>query len=320
MPRTRRMNALHKDSGKGTSPRSVIRGESPLSLPVLVDYLSFTVPNGRADEILIEVCLVLGSTAEERGRGIFGYTRSYDVGGFAIVACGGDAQRGTVLVSINGAGCARVADFARVRAWAESLGARVTRVDVAADDKDGEALDVQRGLQAWRDGAFKTRGRPPKARVVDDCGSGDGCTLYIGTREGGKLARIYEKGKALGDAASRWVRAEVELHAKDRVIPWEIVTDPVRFLAGSFPFFAPLSLYAERITTIARGASVSLTAAARWVRMAAGRTLNVLLREAGGDLGVLLELRREGVPRRLKAWFDSGGAALAGAGSLDVEI
>jgi len=76
------------------------------------------------EAIVREACAFLGiESVEDRGRGMFGYRSSIDLGGYGLVAYGGEAQRGTVLVSINGEGCRRVADFRRVRSWAESLGA-----------------------------------------------------------------------------------------------------------------------------------------------------------------------------------------------------
>src|SRR6185436_18889339 len=98
--------------------------------------------------------------------------------------------------------------------------------------------------------------------------AGSGRSFYVGSRQGGKLCRVYEKGKQLGDAESKWTRAEVELHAKDRVIPWDAVTEPVKYLAGSFPFFAFLSLVAERIRTIKRATEISVEAVMAWVKLA----------------------------------------------------
>jgi len=115
---------------------------------------------------------------------------------------------------------------------------------------------------------------------------------------------VYEKGKQLGDTESAWTRAEVELHAKDRVIPWEAVTEPTKFLAGSFPYFAFLSLVAERIRTIKKATAISIEAVARWVKLAAGKSINVLLKHFDGDLGDLVfSVRRDGIPRRLKGWW-----------------
>jgi len=272
------------------------------------------VPGGDVDAIVREAQGFLGAeSVEDRKRGMFGYRASVDLGGYGLVAYGGEAQRGTVLVSINGEGCRRIANFWRVRSWAESVGARITRLDIAADDHESESVDIPRAIQAWRDGLFTLGGRPPKARWIDDFGGGGGCSLYVGTRQGGKLCRVYEKGKQLGDSESKWIRAEVELHAKDRVIPWEAVTDPVRYIAGSFPFFTFLSLESERIRTIKRATEISIGAVARWVRLAAGKSINVLLDHFDGDyVGLVLELKRDGIPKRLEGWWGAE-ARLAGA-------
>ena len=287
------------------SPRSVIRGETSVSLPVCIDYLSFTVAGGDVGAIVLEAQAFLGvPVVEDRGRGLFGYRSSVDLGGYGIVAYGGEAQRGTIFVSITGEGCRRIADLGRVRTWAESLGARITRLDIAADDFDSVAVDIPRAIAAWRDGLFKVGGRPPKARCIDDFGSGEGRTLYVGSRQGGKLCRVYEKGKQLGDTESAWIRAEVELHAKDRVIPWEAVTEPTKFLAGSFPYFQFLSLVAERIRTIKKATAITIEAVARWVKLAAGKSINVLLQHFEGDVCELVfSVRRDGIPRRLKGWW-----------------
>jgi phage replication initiation protein len=272
------------------------------------------VPAGDVGGIVREAVAFLGiESVEDRKRGMFGYRASLDLGGYGLIAYGGEAQRGTVLVSINGEGCRRIADFGRVRRWAESLGARITRLDIAADDYESRAVDIPRAVEAWRQGFFTNGGRPPKARRIDDFGSGEGCSLYVGSRQGGKLCRVYEKGKQLGDAESKWTRAEVELHAKDRVIPWDAVTDPVRYLAGSFPFFAFLSLVAERIRTIKRATEISVEAVMAWVKLAAGKSINVLLDHFDGDYaGLVVAVRRDGIPRRLQGWWGAE-ARLAGA-------
>lgn len=264
------------------------------------------------EAITLEACAFLGiQSVEDRRGGMFGYSSSRDLGGYGVLAYGGHAQRGTVLVSVNGEGCRRIADFGRVRVWAESLGARITRLDIAADDHDAVCLDLPGAIQAWRVGAFTNAGRPPKGRFIDDLQGGSGRTFYVGSREGGKVCRVYEKGKQLGDPESKWVRAEVEIHAKDRVIPWEAITEPAKYLAGSYPYFAYLSLEPERIKTITRGTEISIGAVAAWMKNAAGKSVNVLLDHFDGDYAALVEsVRRDGVPKRLKGWWGAAARLL----------
>ncbi|MEQ1775535.1 MAG: replication initiation factor domain-containing protein [Burkholderiales bacterium] len=296
------------NSASVDSPRSVIRGESKKVVPELsvsVDFLSFTLSGGHHESVFAELCALVGAYETEEKPGLYGYDRRSDAPGLGFVCSGGESQRGSVFVSISGAGCQRIADMRKLRAWAEPLGARITRLDVCADDHDAEVMDVRGAIDAWRDGSFVTRGRPPKARHVDDLESGQGQTLYVGSRASGKFCRIYEKGKQLGDALSRWVRGEVEFHNKDRVIPWDAVTNPAPYLAGAFPYFAVLSLVQERIRTFKATAEITLESLKKWVRMAAGKSVNALLRHFDGDVSqVVFAVRRDGLPARLGASWE----------------
>lgn len=116
---------------------------------------------------------------------------------------------------------------------------KITRCDICLDDHKG-SYPVDYAHSEYLSGAFNTgRGRPPKAkRIVDvsiDQSDSDGETFYVGSRKSGKLIRIYEKGKQLGDSASDWVRWEVELLSKDRVIPLDVVVNSDVYFAGSYP-------------------------------------------------------------------------------------
>jgi phage replication initiation protein len=303
-------------SSSSGSPREVIRGESPSALSVCIDFLSFTLRGADPVEVVAEARQFLGVQSEDRGRGWQGYENSIDLGGVGLVAFGGN--QGTVLVSITGQGCGRIARFQLVREWAERLNARITRLDIAVDDHAGGIVTVPDAMRGWRDGEFAQGGRPPKARFVDDLGSNNGCTFYVGSRESGKLCRVYEKGKQLGDKESRWVRAEVEWRGKDRVIPWDAVSNPMPYIAGAYPFFAGFALVAERIRTVKRATQIVIEAAIVWARAACGPTLNVLLRHFEGDYASMVEaIRRDGAPRRLREWLRAGErlASFAEAGA-----
>ena len=85
-----------------------------------------------------------------------------------------------------------------MRLWGETYSASITRVDLAHDDLSGEIVSVARALDWLAGGLFSNNGRPPRGRLWDDLGSGQGKTLYVGSMGAGKLLRIYEKGKELG--------------------------------------------------------------------------------------------------------------------------
>lgn len=79
------------------------------------------------------------------------------------------------------------------------------------------------------------------------------------------------------------------------------------------PFFAFLSLESERIRTIKRGTEVSIGAVLNWMKLAGGKSVNVLLEHFQGDYAGLVEaVRRDGIPKRLKGWWGAA-ARLVGA-------
>jgi phage replication initiation protein len=140
-----------------------------------------------------------------------------------LAAWGGESQRGTLHVSLNGQGAAHVEDFGGPKAWG-GVKASITRVDVAYDDFEGRTVDIETARRWYGEGGFTSSGRPPTAELIDDLGSGRGKTFYVGNRGHGKLCRVYEKGRKEGDPTSPWVRVEVEWRNKNREIPWEFCT------------------------------------------------------------------------------------------------
>lgn len=113
---------------------------------------------------------------------------------------------------------------------------RITRCDPALDCLDGQ-ITIQSSIDAYHAGMFNGNGRPPKAKYVQTLGENDdGETLYIGSRQSGKMARIYEKGKQLGDPNSTWVRVEIEYLRKDRHIDLDVLIDPDRAFSESYKF------------------------------------------------------------------------------------
>lgn len=291
------------------SPRPVTRGESTPQvrtsngLPVSIDYLNFTLPAPVSIEEVVRftVSALSANGAKERKGGLHGYDKSIDVDGFAKIAHGGVDQRGTILVSISGEGCVRIQSWASVVTFLRLHGGKITRCDVCVDDFSGATLGIETAIEAWRSGEFTNGGRPPKGQLIDDLGSMAGRTFYVGTRLAGKLCRVYEKGKQAGDISSPWVRGEVELHNKDRVIPFEILTDPCRFLAGSFPYFSALSFVIEKIRTVKALLNLTLATVTHWLREAGGAAINAVFIASGSDaVATLNSIRRDGLPKRLR--------------------
>jgi phage replication initiation protein len=260
-----------------STPRAVTRGETHVaegntSATAFVDWLGFSValPFGQRirwlQDAVETVFRVPRNGWADTGKGWYGYKHRLNLGSFGLLAFGGKAQRGTYHVELNGHACRAIHDWKAARVWGETYAANVTRLDLAHDDLGACTVSVGKALSWLTDGLFTTSGRPPKAELWDDLGSGRGKTLYVGSRGAGKLLRVYEKGKQLGDPLSPWVRAEVELRNKGRVVPWGAVTDAASYFAGAYPVLGFLSTEQIRLRTIQRGGQISYDAMVNTLR------------------------------------------------------
>jgi phage replication initiation protein len=171
-------------------------------------------------------------------------------------------------------------------------------VDLAHDDFAG-VFDIATGLGLLATGGFTTGGRPPSAKYVDDLGSGQGKTLYVGSRLSGKLLRIYEKGKQLGNPDSPWVRWELELHSVDRIIPRDVLLQPGVYLAGAYPCMSWVSETQERIRTHKARFTISFERVIHYARKSYGKLIWFLSNILGWDAARIVEtLSVEGTPAR----------------------
>ncbi|NOI63431.1 replication protein [Vibrio aestuarianus] len=191
-------------------------------------------------------------TLERRG-GFSGYSHS------AKLMCNG-VQAGLVAwgaanfgyyVSFSGTGCAAIKMDVLHKALNQMPYVKLTRVDVAFDDLQG-SISVPYLREQYENGEFITRGAPPsysyfesgslvtrddskKYGVVPDKGR----TLYVGQRQNGKLFRGYEKGKQMQSVEyPDWVRLEVQIGNKSRVIPLDILIDSDAYFTGAYPALA----------------------------------------------------------------------------------
>jgi len=236
-----------------------------------------------------------------------------------LAAWGGENQRGTLHVSLNGTGVARISDFGDVKAWGESVHAWITRVDVAHDGFEGRTVNIETARRWYEGGGFTNSGRPPAAELIDDLGSGRGKTFYVGKRAHGKVCRIYEKGKKEGDPESPWVRVEVEWRRKNRAIPWDILVRPGEFLAGAYPCLGYLCERQDKIRTLRRAGSINYEGMVRNLRLSGGKAINAMLHVEKGDAGaVVTQLVRDGYPKRLEPFAAMDGI-LEGVRDEDVE-
>lgn len=280
-------------------------------LAALTDYLNTTFPFAPTRENIVDLVrsfrLMLGEafgSLEPRKGGLHGYKTSFDVGETgALFAFGG--QRDTALVSLPGSACAQIADWPACRhLFDECLKGRITRWDGAVDVFGGFP-SVDDAVASYKAGQFNAGGNKPSCSQQGNWiePDGSGRTFYVGRRGNGKLLRVYEKGKQMGDPQSPWVRWELELHNRDRVIPWDVILEPGKFVAGSYPCMAWVDKVQERIRTLKRGTRISYEHLSRYASLAYGPLINIMLAVEGSPEKVVERLKRPGVPSRL----DCGG-------------
>lgn len=208
---------------------------------------------------------------------------------------------------ISGEGCRKIKDwnyvYEALTTHLEPYAPKITRVDIAYDDTVG-----RRNLEQARDmyfhGEFKGRGAPPSANFIDDMGSGKGSTFNVGSRETGKMLRVYEKGRQLGDKQSPWVRWELEINAKQYEIPFEVLLTPKEYLSGSYPALSWISRAKQTVSAKKKRAEIEFNHLVAHGRRGYGTLVNYMIAQMNltPDEVVAL-LIREGKPGRL-VWTD----------------
>lgn len=210
------------------------------------------------------------------------YKESYVLGDNMGLLCIG-GQRNTILIMINGKGCA----FAK-EGWERRLytflsnyaeRGKLTRVDLAHDDFDGTKINVDWGDQQDNIGGFQLGNRAPNVEHKGNWKrpNGKGRTLNIGSRESGKYLRLYEKGRAEGDPDDNWQRAEVEFKSVDRILPYDILLAPSEYFIASYPCFLFLAEDKQpaRIETIVKTAKINAKTAIANLKHQYGKYINI---------------------------------------------
>lgn len=274
----------------------------------LIDAIAFSVvpPDEKSYMwVLQEMMQFVDIGTVEQRKGLFGFRYSARFGeGAGMIAWGGDSQRGRVYFSLMGKGCSMLQNWAAFAVWLESNKAVIKRADVAYDDMTGKLVSIAWAVDQYRGEGFNAGGRKPTHTLFGDWLEGEastkGRTLGIGNRSSGKYARIYEKGKQLGEATSPWTRIEVEWRAQDRYIPYDVLTRPGHYLAGAYPCLAFLTDEQSVIKTISKGGQIAYDTAVENAKRHCGKTINLMLDVLGGDFaGVIDSLIRPGYPARI---------------------
>lgn len=219
------------------------------------DYTAHT----QAFQMAEDVAAILGPdfiANSELCRGLNFYKHRYNIErcgrtvgwvGFLSVAKGArsEAQAKTIHVNLEGMACT----FAQA-GWREELAdyiddhrGLITRCDLALDFFQGVAGGWARFKPEYDAGLMDHMGRRPKAKAWDEWdGLGEGRSIYLGSRQAGKLTNIYEKGKQLFGAkdATDWTRIELRYGNQKRILPTDLLRNPDGCFAGASAWHATM--------------------------------------------------------------------------------
>lgn len=227
---------------------------------------------------------------------------------------GGAFHGGRARFDLSGSGCALICNWhalqSEISNWDEY---KLTRVDLAVDCLNGE-FTLDHAVDWYRSGSFNAGGRMPRHSTIGDWLTDTpqyGRTLQIGQRGNGKMCRVYEKGRQLGDPSSDWVRFEVEIRNKDRDIPLEILTDCDTYFTGAYNcLFQVLQVAGTRIATHQKEGLISLARLVSFAKTAYGGTVHVMRGCLTAD-EIIDHLARPVLPARLDKASIAGFSNLA---------
>lgn len=298
-------------SAASSSPRPVTRGESTPQQLAKVDWLNctFDAPSLSPEGFVGILGRMLGRPVSGvSDRGLLGFESSVKLfashgsvsSPIGSVAFGGESQRGRWLFQLTGAGCQFVRDWEGLRDFLEGLNAKLTRVDLAVDFLEGEH-SVEEAVTLYQSGGFQLGGRSPSSRLDGDwLGGINGRSLYVGKATNGKMLRVYEKGRQLGDPDSEWTRFEVQLGSRDRLIPFDVLTDRDAFFAGCYPALAVfVEEAAQQIPTLVKTGEVSISHLLYHLKRCYGKVIDTLSGIDATDADLIEEVRIVGLPRRV---------------------
>jgi len=171
-----------------------------------IDWLAYTIkgaaflPLANTEELIAALPDFLKSDEIVLEKGMFGYAAAARGSSGARALFGNDTRMGMHVVWSGAA--LRGQDARALIQEAFGRGAQFTRVDVALDMTEGCVGDF---VHDYRCGRYAGR----KRTYSEIKSSGDGHTLYIGSRSSDQMMRIYNKAAQM-EVSGIWIRAELE--------------------------------------------------------------------------------------------------------------
>jgi phage replication initiation protein len=203
------------------------------------------------------------------------------------------SQAKTIHVNLFGTACT-FADTGwnhRLADLADSYDADITRCDLALDFFDGIPGGIESIREDYRAGLCNVGGRKLKFNMVGDWENGHDRSLYIGSREAGKITNVYEKGDQLfGEKSnSEWLRAELRYGNKLRVLSTEMLRRPADFFAGASDWHQSLIYRALALEVVAEPVKCTPRLQVQTVQAECVRSLRWLKNTAAASMALAFE-------------------------------
>lgn len=248
----------------------------------------------------------LRAVPKKRGKQGFERSDGLFLGDLAIgdMSFGGEAMRGWVWVELTGTGCQWVEDWNKCEDdLAQLRDFQYKRVDIALDTFKREVTH-ETVTEAYGAGMFTTTGKPPSMRQIVPSDPTEGRTVYVGKRDQPKFLRAYEKGyeqarkypgvdvtELRGFPVGDWYRLELELKAKQQLLPADLIENRDQFFAGAYPYLQSVLAVEPMVLKQSRDKHPQRTLASMLevLRTQYGNTLFTALAAHHGDIGAVWE-------------------------------
>lgn len=272
-----------------------------LRLRKMIDHVCLDRTALAAARVLArEVVQILGSDFEvdhepSNGRDFFAFRLpvrrcGVEVGwiGSGASSIKNQAQQGNVVhVNLYGEACLFISQKAMsaLAQLGQRLNGWVTRCDLALDFWKGIEGGMEGLNQFYVQGDMDVRGKRPKVAHHGDWINKRACTFYLGSRDAGKLTRVYLKGDQLFglEASDPWTRVELQWGDQLRILPWDMLVSPAQYFAGASDWHAEMLAQAKEyvlpVPVTCEPAAAPMTAEAE-----AFRSLCWLFRTAGASV------------------------------------
>jgi phage replication initiation protein len=309
------VGAAAKPGGAGQVPSSNTGPKYPHLAAPIIDACAVSIPSGalkraglhRYDELVWWIFGFQGNVAIgpllERAWLFCNHSATMVDQDGEVVGKLGLRDDGNVLVSLMGKGCAYVRNWHTVESRLDQVNAHLTRVDIAVDDLQGHAFDVERFRCMYHAGEFNTGGRNPDAVFHSDEGSRKGSSLTIG-KKGNKQLQIYEKGRQLGDPDSKHGRCELRLWRNKVDLPLDALTNPGKYYGAAYKLLAEFVVgEVEKLEVRERNVNATAKAMVACLKNQSGTALGLVLDALGEDAFdfIVKNIKREGRPARFKS-------------------